>query len=160
MSSAAECWTALAAPLPTSAILWRIDGKPMSRDGKFYARFVAYITAAFVQARLDACVKGEWTFALHALPPAHDKDGVETFAFISTLTIRGVSRDDAGEGQDYKSAASDSLKRSAMRFGIGTELQSYAANWVEVDGDGKYAKAKESAQAVFDRKYRINAAHT
>jgi hypothetical protein len=39
---------------PKNLISWRIDGKPVAKNGKFVARFVAYIEANTVRERLDA----------------------------------------------------------------------------------------------------------
>ena len=39
----ADVWARLAAPVPAEAVAWRQDGKPITRDGKFFARFVAYV---------------------------------------------------------------------------------------------------------------------
>jgi hypothetical protein len=37
----ADIWSRLAEPLPNGVVYWRQDGKPITRDGKHYARFVA-----------------------------------------------------------------------------------------------------------------------
>ncbi|HEX8944984.1 MAG TPA: hypothetical protein VF785_17745, partial [Gemmatimonadaceae bacterium] len=56
----ADIWTQLSAPLPAGVISWRQDGRAVQRDGKFFARYVAYIDANTVRERLDAVVPGEW----------------------------------------------------------------------------------------------------
>lgn len=149
-------WQKLAAPLPKDRIDWRIDGKPKGRDGKFFARFVAYIDAHFVRERLDEASESDWESRLTPLPQydVRDRDGVivETVhVFKGALTIKGVTREDVGEGDSAKSAATDAFKRAAVRFGVGAELYAMGANWVEVDGDGKYAKAIEDPQAAYIR---------
>lgn len=149
-------WQKLAAPLPKDRIDWRIDGKPKGRDGKFFARFVAYIDAHFVRERLDEASESDWESRLTVLPQydVRDRDGVivETIhVFKGALTIKGVTREDVGEGDSAKSAATDAFKRAAVRFGVGAELYAMGANWVEVDGDGKYAKAIEDPQAAYVR---------
>jgi hypothetical protein len=55
-----DAWTRLAAAVPEQAIFWRQDGRPVARDGRFYARFVAYIEANTDRAGLDAVVAGAW----------------------------------------------------------------------------------------------------
>ena len=65
-----DVWRRLAAPVDPQAIAWRQDGRPMARDGKFFARFVAYIEANTVRERLDAVVPGEWNLTLELLPAA------------------------------------------------------------------------------------------
>jgi len=155
-------WTAkLAADLPKDSISWRQDGKPTQRDGKYVARFVAYTDAQVVRERLDAVVPGEWDLTLELLPHASDADGEATCAFKARLQILGVIREDVGTGSDYKSAATDAFKRAAVRFGIGHELYSMGQVWVQVDGDGKYAKPLEDPATVYARKASgVKSAHT
>lgn len=149
-----EVWSALSAPLPTGVISWRQDGKPMTRDGRNFARFVCYIEANTVRDRLDTVVPGEWDLTLEmlpALPGNEDSDSV--CAFKARLQVLGVIREDVGTGRDYKQASTDAFKRAAVRFGIGHELYSYEQNWVEVDGDGKYAKPVEDPAQAYDRRH-------
>jgi Rad52/22 family double-strand break repair protein len=149
-----DVWARLSAPVPTGAISWRQDGKPTARDGKFFARFVAYIEANTVRERLDSVVPGEWDLTLELLPtvPGEDGDGTQC-TFKARLQILGVIREDVGTGRDYKSASTDAFKRAAVRFGIAHELYAYEQNWVEVDGDSKYAKPLEDPQAAYVRRY-------
>jgi hypothetical protein len=160
-NSKEEVWAALVAPLDKSAISWRQDGKPSTRDGRYYARFVCYVEAGTVRERLDAVVPGEWDLTLEMLPQVRvvDGNGVEStdgdsaVAFKSRLQVLGVIREDVGTGKDYKSAATDAFKRAAVRFGIAHELYSMEQNWVEVEGDGKYAKPLEDPQAAYERRH-------
>lgn len=149
----AEVWAQLAAPLPSGVISWRQDGRPISQDGKFFARFVAYIEANTVRERLDSVMPGEWNLALELLPPVSSSDDdAAPYAFKARLQILGVVREDVGTGKDYKQASTDAFKRAAVRFGIGHELYSFEQNWVQVDGDGKYAKPVEDPQAAYNRR--------
>src|SRR5690349_11726149 len=148
-----DVWAKLSAPVPTGAISWRQDGKVTPREGKFFARFVAYIEANTVRERLDRVVPGEWDLTLELLPPIPGDDGDGTqCSFKARLQILGVIREDVGTGRDYKQASTDAFKRAAVRFGVGNELYDYEQNWVEVDGDGKYAKPVEDPQLAYDRK--------
>ena len=149
-----DVWAKLSAPVPTGAISWRQDGKVTARDGKFFARFVAYIEANTVRERLDAVVPGEWDLTLELLPPIPGEDGDGSqCSFKARLQILGVIREDVGTGRDYKQASTDAFKRAAVRFGVGNELYAYEQNWVEMDGDGKYAKPVEDPQAAYNRRY-------
>jgi hypothetical protein len=149
-----DIWTKLAAALPPDAIQWRQQGKPTVRDGRHIARFVAYIDAQFVQGRFDAVVPGEWDTDIELLPPAVTTDGeeVEPFSFKCRIGVVGVHREDVGSGKDYKTAATDAFKRAAVRFGIGHELYAFGPNFVQMDGDGKYAKPIEDPQVAYARK--------
>jgi hypothetical protein len=153
---AEQIWQALAAPLPPESIAWRQDGKPGFRDGKHFARFVCYVEAGTVRERLDAVVPGNWDLALEVLPTVATFDGEDRdqgVSFKARLTILGVVREDVGTGKDYKSAATDAFKRAAVRFGIGHELYAMEQNWVQVDGDSKFAKPLEDPAAAYARRY-------
>ena len=151
-----DIWSALSAPLPAGVISWRQDGRPIARDGRFIARFVAYIEANTVRERLDSVVPGEWDLTLELLPPVTglDEDANQgACSFKARLQILGVIREDVGTGKDYKQAATDAFKRAAVRFGIAHELYAYEQNWVQMDGDGKYAKPVEDPAVVYARRY-------
>lgn len=148
-----DIWAQLSAPLPTGVISWRQDGRPVARDGKYVARFVAYVDANTVRERLDSVVPGEWDLTLELLPalPADDNDDARC-SFKARLQILGVIREDVGTGRDYKQAATDAFKRAAVRFGIAHELYAYEQNWVPVDGDGKFAKPLEDPARAYARR--------
>ena len=151
-----DIWAKLAAPLPQGVVSWRQDGRAIQRDGKFLARFVCYVDANTVRERLDAVVPGEWDLTLELLPPLQVVDDANEPAqcsFKARLQILGVIREDVGTGRDYKSASTDAFKRVAVRFGIAHELYAYEQNWVQVDGDGRYAKPLEDPQAAYDRRH-------
>ena len=149
-----ELWAKLSAPVPSGVISWRQDGKATARDGKYFARFVAYIEANTVRERLDSVVPGEWDLTLELLPPIAGEDGDGALcSFKARLQILGVIREDVGTGRDYKQASTDAFKRAAVRFGIAHELYGYEQNWVEVDGDGKYAKPVEEPRLAYARRY-------
>jgi len=148
-----DVWTQLSAPLAGAVISWRQDGRPVQRDGKFFARFVAYVDANTVRERLDGVVPGEWDLTLELLPTlARDDDDEPSCSFKARLQVLGVIREDVGTGRDYKQAATDAFKRAAVRFGVAHELYAYEQNWVQVDGDGKYARPLEDAAAAYARR--------
>ncbi|WP_284351848.1 Rad52/Rad22 family DNA repair protein [Roseisolibacter agri] len=151
-----DLWSALAAPLPAGAISWRQDGRAVERDGRWIARFVAYVDANTVRERLDAVVPGEWDLTLDLLPPLagrEDDEVVQQASFKARLQILGVIREDVGTGRDYKAAATDAFKRAAVRFGIGHELYAMDPNWVQVEGEGRFAKPVEDPQEAYARRH-------
>lgn len=153
----ADVWARLAAPLAKDTISWRQDGKPINRDGKTLARFVAYVEANTVRERLDSIVPGEWDLTLTPLPVLHGEPaGESTCSFKARLQVLGVVREDVGTGRDYKQAATDAFKRAAVRFGIAHELYGYGQNWVELDGDGRYARPLEDPAVAYARKHGIS----
>jgi hypothetical protein len=158
-----DIWTALASPIPPDKVQWRQQGRPKARDGKFFAPFVAYIDAQYVRERLDTVVPGEWALSLTPLPNRVSFEGeedAEPYAFTATLEILGVEREDVGQGRDYKQASTDAFKRAAVRFGIAHELYTdYEIVYVQVDGEGKYAKPLEDPGTVYARKHGHKTPH-
>jgi hypothetical protein len=153
----ADVWARLSAPLPGEAIFWRQDGKPINRDGKFLARFVAYVEANTVRERLDQVVPGEWDLTLTPLPAVlNEPAGEGSYSFKARLQVLGVVREDVGTGRDYKQAATDAFKRAAVRFGIAHELYSFGQNWIELDGDGRHAKPIEDPALAHARKHEMS----
>lgn len=148
----ADVWARLSAPLPADSIFWQQDGKAIARDGKFFVRFVASVEANTVRERLDTLVPGEWDLILTPLPTLMSDPSETSCSFKARLQVLGVVREDVGMGRDYKQAATDAFKRAAVRFGIAHELYSYGTNWVELDGDGKFAKPLEDPAVVYARK--------
>jgi hypothetical protein len=110
-------WAKLAAPLDPRVIKMR------EQAGKT----LRYIDSRAVDDILDANAPGEWDVRLAYLGSREvvGRNGEalgQSFAIKASLTVYGVTREDVGEGRDYKAAASDALKRAAVRFGIGREL--------------------------------------
>ena len=150
-----DIWTKLAAPLPSGVVSWRQDGKVSARDGRYFARFVAYVDANTVRERLDGVVPGEWDLTLDLLPPLPNGSEEEgnLCSFKARLQILGVIREDVGTGRDYKSAATDAFKRASVRFGVAHELYAYEQNWVQVDSDSRFAKPIEDPAEAYARRY-------
>lgn len=161
MNTREDVWKRLAEPVDPKDIAWRQDGKPMTRDGRHFARFVCYIEANTVRERLDTVVPGEWDLTIDPLPVREvaNRDGVvegdpdTAFSFKARLQVLGVIREDVGHGKDWKQASTDAFKRVAVRFGIGHELYDMEMNWVELDGDGKYAKPVEDPGKAYERRH-------
>src|SRR5581483_443808 len=148
-----DIWAQLSAALPPGVISWRQDGRPIQREGKYFARFVAYVEANTVRERLDGVVPGEWDLTLELLPTLSGEDREESAcSFKARLQILGVIREDVGTGRDYKQAATDAFKRAAVRFGVAHELYGYEQNWVQVDGNGKFAQPLEDPADAYARR--------
>lgn len=103
-----------------------------SRD-KTKAMLVCYLQHTDVAARLDS-VDPSWGCEIsdEKLSTFTNSLGkVETICTTRTrITVKGVTREGVGEGQDPKSAASDSMKRAAMLFGVGRYLYDSETVWV------------------------------
>src|SRR5436305_10830492 len=121
-----DVWSKLSAPVPTGAISWRQDGKVTARDGRYFARFVAYVEANTVRERLDGVVSGEWELTLELLPSIAGEDGEGALcSFKARLQILGVIREEIDSIRDYMQASTDAFKRAAVRFSVRGGLDSY-----------------------------------
>lgn len=122
---------ALTAPFPPDAVHW----KPLSVKGN-RALAAAYLDARAVMQRLDSVFGvGGW------------KDAYQLVAggsVVCTLSVKvdgeWVEKTDVGSpseqqdaGDKLKSAFSDSLKRAAVRLGIGRYLYRLPRQWCEYD---------------------------
>ncbi len=122
---------ALAAPFGPQAIRFR----PGATNGT-RALVLPYLTAAAVCDRLDAVLGvAGWRDTYHVL------DGGCVQCVLSVL-INGawISKEDVGSpseqpdaGDRMKSAFSDSLKRAAVKWGIGRYLSRLAPLWADYD---------------------------
>ena len=126
----------LTEPIPENEINW----KPQRIQGS-EAQMVAFLDARFVAERLDEAAEGQWEFHWDVA-----ESNVESVAVRGTLTVCGLTRQDAGEYQRrgenddmeaMKAAVSDALKRCAVMFGLGRELYRMGATWVRWDGQSR-----------------------
>lgn len=97
------------------------------------ALLLPHIDARAVMDRLDAICPDHWSFEVERLT-----DG----AVKGRLTVLGVSREDIGEAETLKAAASDALKRAAVHFGIGRYLYDISKHWDDWD-DSQRAPVRE-----------------
>jgi hypothetical protein len=89
------------------------------------AMLVLYLQHTDVMARLEE-VDPAWTSEVLGEERSGDSCYVRT-----RLTIKGVARENVGEGGDPKAAYSDALKRAAMLFGVGRYLYDSSTVWTE-----------------------------
>ncbi len=64
------------------------------------------------------------------------------------ITINGVEKQDFGQGDDAKSACSDSIKRAAVRWGIGRYLYDSQKLWGPLDKRGQIADPDQAKRRV------------
>lgn len=125
----------LAEPFPESALGWKAQATSGER-----ALAVAFIDARTVMDRLDS-----------VLGPENWRDSYEVDAsgsVVCGLSLRlgsewiakydvGSRSDQSDDGDQLKAAFSDSLKRAAVRWGIGRYLYSLPKQWVGYDPQRK-----------------------
>lgn len=101
---------------------------------------VLYLQHTDVYSRIEE-VDPAWSSEITGeqyFPAPEPKD--DWFNIRARLTIKGVSRENAGEGSDKKSATSDAIKRAAMLFGVGRYLYDTEPVWVPYNEDTDYYK--------------------
>lgn len=112
-------------PFPESVIGVKLQSR--SKD-KTKALLVLYLQHTDVADRLEEVDPG-WTFTCEKVD--RRTDGQDQLTIVQgTLEILGIRRENFGEGEDEKSAASDCLKRCAMLFGVGRYLYDQEMVWV------------------------------
>src|SRR5690606_28562663 len=89
------------------------------------AMLVLYLQHTDVQDRLEQ-VDPSWTSEI-----LHEEKSGDTVYVRTRVTVKGVYRENVGEGGDPKAAYSDALKRAAMLFGVGRYLYDSPTVWTE-----------------------------
>lgn len=129
-------------PFAESDIEWRLQSCGKTRDGKIWARPLAYITSRAVQERLDdVCGPDGWQSSI-------TKQGD---AYLCTLSIRvehddgtteWISRTDGADSTDIeavKGGISGAIKRSAVLFGVGRYLYNLKDSWADITQNGRFS---------------------
>jgi len=140
---------ALKTPFAATDIEWRI-GRAGTKDGKPWAKCLAYITSRAIMDRLDdVCGPENWQCAFRSgeghmmagIALRKDRDEwIWKWDGTGMLDARdGFSGSDAGKG-DFSNA----FKRAAVQWGIGRYLYAVPEQWAVVsDGGRYYGKTKE-----------------
>lgn len=131
----------LAAPFSPDAVSWRAQS--VTRDGN-KAMALAYIDARDVMERLDSVVgPANWQDTYAETPKGR---------LICTLSLRidgeWISKSDGAGDTDVegdKGAISDSLKRAAVKWGIGRYLYDVKSPWAECESTEYNGKRKWKA---------------
>lgn len=98
----------------------------LNRD-RTRAMLVLYLQHTDVQDRLEQ-VDPAWSCEV-----IHEERSGDTVYVRSRMTLKGVTRENVGEGNDPKAAYSDALKRCAMLFGVGRYLYDAPTVWASYD---------------------------
>jgi hypothetical protein len=114
----------LKAPFPRERLGVKVQTYSKDRSR---AMLVLYLQHTDVQDRLEE-VDPAWTTEVLK------EERMEDSVYVRLkLTLKGVSRENVGEGNDPKGAYSDALKRCAMLFGVGRYLYDSDTIWVSYD---------------------------
>ncbi len=112
---------------PFDAATLGVKVQSTSKD-KTKAMLVCYIQHTDTYARIEK-VDPAWSSQILSCRNI-GTDAQPWFATQMRVTIKGVSRENEGEGETPKNAASDALKRTAMLFGVGRYLYDSETVWV------------------------------
>lgn len=112
----------LSAPFPKERVGAKIGS--LSKD-RSRGMLVLYLQHTDVYSRLEE-VDPSWSAEV-----TDERIVSDTCVVRVRMTVKGVSRENAGEGGDTKSAISDAVKRAAMLFGVGRYLYDSETVWVE-----------------------------
>lgn len=121
MSLTKEDLAILSKPFPDDIIGVKVNNFNKERTK---ALLIQYLQHTDVYNRLEE-VDPAWSCET-GQPQFIDK----TIAIPMKMTVKGVTRENVGEGADYKSAYSDAIKRAAMLFGVGRYLYDAQQVWV------------------------------
>jgi hypothetical protein len=112
---------------PLDKVEWRVDGKPMERDGKTMSRFVPYLDAPTVAGLFD-----EWAGSTGWSDSYRVVDVLGKPALECTIRVVGsdgetwVAKTDVGVASNFepqKGAFSDAFKRCAsIKWGVGRNV--------------------------------------
>ncbi|MCD4753538.1 MAG: hypothetical protein K8R40_10740 [Anaerolineaceae bacterium] len=139
-----ELMDALSAPFPSLDIEWRAGS---TNGDKTRALALAYITSRAVMQRLDQVFGiGHWWDDFIPGP----NGGVLCRLIVSfvendkTITVSKCGIADNTAFEAIKGGESDSLKRAAVKYGIGRYLYKLPAKWVACERRGKSVVLKET----------------
>jgi hypothetical protein len=137
-SDVSELSAALSAPFDACLVRWRPGATSGTR-----ALAIPYLDARAVMDRLDAvfgldCWRDEYEFLPDgsALCRLSIRVGGE---WLTKMDVGGQS-EQPDEGDRRKSAVSDALKRTAVKFGVGRYLYRLPQQWVDYDPQKKQLK--------------------
>lgn len=132
---------ALSEPAPETELEWRV--MQSTKDGS-KVQLAPYVSSRFIMDRLDEVVGPQnWSDTYHMVRVGED-EGLMCSLYITDPEGRQVIKSDGAGKRDtepVKSAVSDSLKRAAVKLGIGRYLYALPMNWVSVSSErpkGKY----------------------
>lgn len=146
----ADFFTALRGPFRSDQISWRIGSTSDKNPDRPVGMALAYIDARDVMDRLDE-VCGPENWQDHYQETAKGR-------MMCTLSLRidgeWIDKTDGAGDSDVESekgAISDSLKRAAVKWGIGRYLYQLDSPWVAIEKRGKTSFMKDGERDKLDK---------
>jgi len=133
-----------------------------SNNAKTKCAWFVYLDRIAIIDRLDELFPGEWEYTMTE-PLLRDKH----YSAIGSLTIRGIKRQFNGTqeygsftpGNDEKGVGTDTFRRTASMWGIGSYLYNGPNIWTTLPAKGDWdaqRKYKAEAKNIFDRWFHGN----
>jgi hypothetical protein len=138
-------------PFAPQDIEWRVQTAG-EKNGKPWARVLAYVTSRAIMDRLDEAVGcGNWKDTYREGPAG---GVVCVLAVRLPGTTEWVTKEDAAENTEIepvKGGFSGSIKRAAVKWGIGRYLYDLEEGWATVSESGKHsAKTRDGKWFKWD----------
>lgn len=139
----------LAEPFPARDVEWRIGQCGTTRDGRAWAKVLAYVTNRAIQDRLDAvCGPGGWRNEFREW-----QGGAVLCGLSVRVGAEWVTKWDGAENTDIeavKGGLSGAMKRAAVQWGVGRYLYDLDEGWAIIldkrERDAHFAKTKEGKE--------------
>ncbi len=141
-------------PFAPEDIEWRVQ-QAGEKNGKPWARVLAYVTNRAIQDRLDEVLGPEnWQNAFREGPAGGVVCGLTLRVERADGSAEWVTKWDGAENTDVepvKGGLSNAMKRAAVQWGIGRYLYDLDEGWARVHEGGRFsAKAKDGAWFKWD----------
>ncbi|GJG88240.1 hypothetical protein tb265_34210 [Gemmatimonadetes bacterium T265] len=141
-------------PFAPEDIEWRVQ-QAGEKNGKPWARVLAYVTNRAIQERLDEVVGPEnWQNTFREGPAGGVVCGIAVRVPRADGTVEWITKWDGAENTDVepvKGGLSNAMKRAAVQWGIGRYLYDLDEGWARVhDGGRLSAKTKDGAWFKWD----------
>lgn len=141
-------------PFAPEDIEWRVQ-QAGEKNGKPWARVLAYVTNRAIQDRLDEVVGPEdWQNAFREGPSGGVVCGLTLRVVRPDGSAEWVTKWDGAENTDVepvKGGLSNAMKRAAVQWGIGRYLYDLEEGWARVHDGGRFsAKTKDGAWFKWD----------
>jgi hypothetical protein len=141
-------------PFAPEDIEWRVQ-QAGEKNGKPWARVLAYVTNRAIMERLDEVVGPEnWQNVFNEGPAGGVVCGIAIRVTRPDGTADWVTKWDGAENSDVepvKGGLSNAMKRAAVQWGIGRGLYRLGESWARVhDGGEHFAKTKDGKSFRWD----------
>ena len=146
--------TRLREPFAPGDIEWRVQ-QAGEKNGKPWARVLAYVTNRAIMDRLDEVVgPGNWRNEFREGPAGGVVCGLSILVTRADGSSEWVTKWDGAENTDVepvKGGLSNAMKRAAVQWGMGRYLYGLEEGWAKIhEGGEHFAKTKEGKAFRWD----------